>query len=797
MLNYLNVWPYGQVMGTSTLNSTDGKVKSNAAITAAGTGKISAYASEDTDLILDVEGYFVPTGTAGSSTYHPITACRAVTGGAVTATTVATFPLAGTSGCPSLPKGATAYALNLTVTTPINVLHAAAGGTTPGMATATLNGYEPGATANAAFVMAGSDPGGSISVSASGSGSLIVDVEGYFTADNTGLAYFPVAPCRVAAFQGNFINNQAFSIGGTGCAAPATAGAYAINATAIPQAGQIGFLDVWADPGSEPPTSVLNASEGVVTSNLVISPNTDGTLDAHSANLVSLIMDLSGFFAGDETCTAAAAGGGGVVAGNGTWQCWTTGNVGTFLTPNLGIYGIPYWNGDSGDGNTSNIGYVLSGGRQDVFPYNLGTPGYFGQPGGGSSSNIYFTNTGTVTLTLLQQMTAGNVAPFATVGWYPVADPNNPTAPATADMHIVLGDLNNLDSPPNPQAYPFYMTPLPVYGKWTFSPTPYYGLFFSTWERGNNIAPRGTFFSQSQFNQGEPTTPDTTQHFAVFQQSASSYVIGMEDEYSSSSDFDYNDAIIQLSTVAPAVTLTPTNITFANQAQYTQSATQIVTFTNTASSALTFVGAPSIYGGNPNDFSQPNSDFAVSITAPDTCMGTLAAGASCSVGVTFTPQATGSRGANLIFRDNAAGSLLQAVYLSGSGTAAPSGFTTYLGPYGSASQVVGNSAKLHLVAYDPGGASQVTQLQTYFDNSTTGAQEYLVLAEKNTTGGYFLYLQNASGTQPPYPYQTITPNGILTTLTPAIALGNMQYALRRRGLTGIDVGHDADVPATF
>jgi hypothetical protein len=67
-------------MVTSTLKSDDGKVRPNATVTAAGTGgTISVYASDETDLILDVEGYFLPTGTAGSSTFHLIAGSRAVT----------------------------------------------------------------------------------------------------------------------------------------------------------------------------------------------------------------------------------------------------------------------------------------------------------------------------------------------------------------------------------------------------------------------------------------------------------------------------------------------------------------------------------------------------------------------------------------------------------------------------------------------------------------------------------------------------------------------------------------------
>jgi hypothetical protein len=53
------------------------------------------------------------------------------------------------------------------------------------------------------------------------------------------------------------------------------------------------------------------------------------------------------------------------------------------------------------------------------------------------------------------------------------------------------------------------------------------------------------------------------------------------------------------------------------------------------------VGAFSIMGSNPGDFSQTNN-----------CPGTLAVNASCSITVTFTPQALGSRVATLVIQTN-------------------------------------------------------------------------------------------------------------------------------------------------
>ena len=115
------------------------------------------------------------------------------------------------------------------------------------------------------------------------------------------------------------------------------------------------------------------------------------------------------------------------------------------------------------------------------------------------------------------------------LGWY-LIDPANPNAVPT---------LMPLLSSTNQTLGTFKMSA-------TFNPggKPY-GLYLTSPE---HPMPNGTFFSQPQLNTGEA---DGLQHFAVFQQSATSYYIGIEDGYKAVSDLDYNDMVIQLST-APA-----------------------------------------------------------------------------------------------------------------------------------------------------------------------------------------------------------------------------------------------------
>jgi hypothetical protein len=105
--------------------------------------------------------------------------------------------------------------------------------------------------------------------------------------------------------------------------------------------------------------------------------------------------------------------------------------------------------------------------------------------------------------------------------------------------------------------------------------------------------------------------------------------------------------------IVPAVTLSPTKLSFPKTVIGMTSKPKSATMTNTGTAPLSISGI-SVSG-----------DFAVS---SKTCGTTVAAGASCAVSVTFTPTAKGSRQGNLAFGDNAQGSP-QIVALAGVGTA--------------------------------------------------------------------------------------------------------------------------------
>jgi hypothetical protein len=158
----------------------------NAAIVPAGSnGAVSAFVTDDSDLILDINGYFAPP-TAGGLSFYPATPCRiadtreatgAFGGPVMSGATSRTFAIA--SSICAIPATAQAFSLNATVVPagPLGFLTLwPAGGAQPFVST--LNSPTGNLAANAALVPAGSGTG--VSVYVTHTTHLIVDINGYF-----------------------------------------------------------------------------------------------------------------------------------------------------------------------------------------------------------------------------------------------------------------------------------------------------------------------------------------------------------------------------------------------------------------------------------------------------------------------------------------------------------------------------------------------------------------------------------------------------------------------------------------
>jgi hypothetical protein len=308
-LGFLTAFPCGQPQPlASNLNSIDGRTKAVAAILPAGTnGAACFFASNDTELVLDINGYFVPDTDTTAMSFYPMTPCRlvdtrlaagALGGPSLTGGVARTFPLLSSS-C-NIPATARAYSLNYTAVPqgPLGFLTTWPAGQVQPLVS-TLNATTGAVTANAAVVPAGTN--GDISVFVSQSSDLVIDVNGYFAPPGTGgLSLHNLTPCRVLDTRnptGSLPFNGAkdLNVGASSCGALASAQSYVVNATVVPP-GPLGFLTLWPQGSTQPLVSTLNAIDGAITSNMAIVPTGNGSLSIFGSNPTHLVMDISGYF---------------------------------------------------------------------------------------------------------------------------------------------------------------------------------------------------------------------------------------------------------------------------------------------------------------------------------------------------------------------------------------------------------------------------------------------------------------------------------------------------------------------
>jgi hypothetical protein len=308
-LGFLTAFPCGQPQPlASNLNSIDGRVKAVASILPAGTnGAACFFASNDTDLVLDINGYFVPDTDVTAMAFYPMSPCRLVDtrlpadplgGPALLAGLTRTFPLLSSS-C-NIPATARAYSLNYTAIPqgPLGFLTTWPAGQTQPLVS-TLNAVTGAVTANAAIVPAGTN--GDISVFVTHPADLVIDVNGYFAPPGAGgLSLHNLTPCRVLDTRnpaGSLPFNGAkdLNVAAAACGAPAAAQSYVLNATVVPP-GPLGFLTLWPQGSAQPLVSTLNAIDGAITSNLAIVPATNGSISIFGSQPTHLVMDISGYF---------------------------------------------------------------------------------------------------------------------------------------------------------------------------------------------------------------------------------------------------------------------------------------------------------------------------------------------------------------------------------------------------------------------------------------------------------------------------------------------------------------------
>jgi hypothetical protein len=311
LLGFLTLWPTGQPQPlVATLNSLDGRIKSNAAIVPAGlNGAISVFVTDATDVILDINGYFAPASNASALAFYPVTPCRVADtrnpaaplgGPSLAAQSTRSFPILASS-C-GLPSNAQAYSLNFAAVPrgpSLGFMTAWPAGQ-PQPLVASLNDPTGTVLANAVVVPAGT--GGGVNVFTTDTTDLVIDINGYFAPPGAGgLSLYTVAPCRVLdsrlpAGSPPFNTTRDVGVTASPCGVPATAQAYVFNATVVPP-GFLGYITMWPQGQTQPLAATLNAYDGAVTNNMAVVPTTTGSISVYPSAPTQLVLDLFGYFA--------------------------------------------------------------------------------------------------------------------------------------------------------------------------------------------------------------------------------------------------------------------------------------------------------------------------------------------------------------------------------------------------------------------------------------------------------------------------------------------------------------------
>lgn len=289
---FLTAFPKGiSRPNVSNLNYTTGQTIANGAIVKLGSGgQVCVYTLTETDIIVDVYGYF-----GDRSDYFPVGPTRRLdtrSGSPIGTQKTGCYKIAGQGGVPSK---ATAIALNITAVSakgPGYLTVYPKGISRPN--TSTLN-YGLGQTiANGAIVKPGAN--GEVCVYSFATTHLVLDVMGYF---GTSSNYVPMAPKRLydsrsGAQPGND-KTYCLKIAGSH-SIPSSISGLALNVTAISPAG-LGFLTVYTEGTSRPITSSLNYQQGQsIGNNILVRPGSTGKVCIFNKTATHFAVDIVGYF---------------------------------------------------------------------------------------------------------------------------------------------------------------------------------------------------------------------------------------------------------------------------------------------------------------------------------------------------------------------------------------------------------------------------------------------------------------------------------------------------------------------
>jgi len=216
---------------------------------------------------------------------------------------------------------------------------------------------------------------------------------------------------------------------------------------------------------------------------------------------------------------------------------------------------------------------------------------------------------------------------------------------------------------------------------------------------------------------------------------------------------------------AGSVSFSAGSLTLANTPVYASSAPQTLTLTNGSGSAITIT----------NVVVSDNRSGAIDFSQTNTCGGSLAASASCTVTVTFTPTAAGVQNGAVAVVDNAANQP-QVATLTGTGTAGLADFNPSPASLTFAPTVVGSSSATQSLTFSNTGSAADTVSSVSISPATdfTQTNTCTTAALAATTGSCTItvtFTPSTTGTRTATLTVTDNSNGIAGTVHTASLTG--------------------------
>lgn len=313
---FVTVYPTGVTRPTASSINVDGagQTIANLVTVRVGTGgKVDIYSQMQSDLIADVQGYYMPASAARAGRFVPVVPTRLLDTREPTAAHRGPFNVneaftLNVSALAGIPADATAAALNVTVTDSSTSgfwTVFPAGTARPTASNLNVNGTNA-TIANQVLARLSS---GQTTVFAQTGGNLVIDLVGWFTgpsaaSSDVGL-FVPVTPGRLLDSRDSGIQPGRIRTVDVAIAdrfgVPATGvGAVVLNATVTEAAGP-GYFTIWPARTYRPMASSLNATyAGQTIANHVIAPVSTAGFGFYTQSGAHLVADVAGWFTGTE-----------------------------------------------------------------------------------------------------------------------------------------------------------------------------------------------------------------------------------------------------------------------------------------------------------------------------------------------------------------------------------------------------------------------------------------------------------------------------------------------------------------